>query len=88
MPQNFRTRNCRERSNKPYRDINLIVMDYLISEGYPLAAKRFANEANINQVNGDTEHIQERVEIRNAILEGDIQTAIEKINDLNPDVSD
>lgn len=65
----------------------MIVMDYLVREGFPQAAKRFATEANIQQVPGDTEHIQERVEIRNAILAGDIQTAIEKINDLNPDVS-
>ena len=61
-------------------------MDYLINEGYPDAAKKFAAEANIQQPPGDTETIEERVEIRNAILDGDIQTAIERINDLDPDV--
>lgn len=61
-------------------------MDYLINEGYPEAAKRFAAEANIQQATGDTENIQERVEIRNAILAGNISTAIEKINDLTPQV--
>ena len=65
--------------------INSVIMDYLINEGYPSAAKKFAVEANIAPV-GDTESIQERVEIRNAIHSGDIQTAIEKINDLNPQV--
>lgn len=67
------------------RDINYLVMDYLVTNGYPSAAKRFALEANI-QPKADVESIQERVEIRNAIHSGDIQTAIEKINELNSQV--
>ena len=67
------------------RDINYLVMDYLVTNGYPSAAKRFAVEANI-QPKADVESIQERVEIRNAIHSGDIQTAIEKINELNSQV--
>jgi len=67
------------------RDINFVIMDYLINEGYPSAAKKFALEANI-QPKADVDSIQERVEIRNAIHGGDIQTAIEKINELNPQV--
>lgn len=66
-------------------DINSLVMDYLVTNGYPAAAKRFAVEANI-QPKADIGSIQERVEIRNAIHSGDIQTAIEKINELNPQV--
>lgn len=61
-------------------------MDYLVNEGYPIAAKKFAVEANIPPPSVSAETIQERVEIRNAILGGQIQTAIEKINDLNPQV--
>ena len=61
-------------------------MEYLISEGYPEAAQRFALEANI-QPEPDVDSIQERVEIREAIASGDIQSAIEKINELNPQVS-
>jgi hypothetical protein len=60
-------------------------MDYLVTNGYPAAAKRFAVEANI-QPKADIESIQERVEIRGAIHSGDIQTAIEKINELSPQV--
>ena len=60
-------------------------MDYLISEGYPTAAQNFALEANI-QPRADVESIQERVDIRNSIYGGDIQAAIEKINELNPQV--
>lgn len=61
-------------------------MDYLITNGYPAAAKKFAVEANI-QARTDFEAIQERVEIRTAIHSGDIQAAVEKINELNPQVS-
>ena len=60
-------------------------MDYLTSEGYPLAAQKFAAEANM-QPTPDLDAIQERVEIREAIQSGDIQTAIEKINELAPQV--
>lgn len=60
-------------------------MDYLITEGYPAAARKFAIEANI-QPNTDFESINERVEIRDSIHKGDLQTAIEKINELNPQV--
>ncbi|KAL8678958.1 MAG: hypothetical protein Q9224_001893 [Gallowayella concinna] len=64
-------------------DLNAVIMDYLISEGYPSAASKFASEANI-QPTPAVDSIQERVAIREAIYHGDIQTAIERINDLNP----
>lgn len=68
-------------------DINFVVMDYLISEGYPSAAEKFAKEANI-QLPIEEESIQSRVEIRQAIHSGDIDTAINKVNDLNPQILD
>jgi CTLH/CRA C-terminal to LisH motif domain/LisH len=61
-------------------------MDYLITEGYPSAAKKFAHEANL-QPRADFDLINERVEIRDSIHKGDLQTAIELINELNPEVS-
>ncbi|KAI4172876.1 MAG: hypothetical protein LQ343_003283 [Gyalolechia ehrenbergii] len=64
-------------------DLNSVIMDYLISEGYPSAAQKFASEANIQPTSG-VESIQDRVEIREAIHAGDIQAAIERINELNP----
>lgn len=70
----------------PYiRDLNYVIMDYLIREGYPCTAQKFSVEANI-QPTIELESIQERVEIRNAVYGGDIQSAIEKINELNPQV--
>ncbi|KAA8649938.1 uncharacterized protein ATNIH1004_002617 [Aspergillus tanneri] len=68
-------------------DINDLVMDYLITNGYPAAAKKFAVEANI-QPKMDVDSIQERVAIRTAIHSGNIQAAIEKINELNPQILD
>ena len=68
------------------RDLNSVIMDYLITEGYPSAAQKFALEANI-QLKVDVDSIRERVEIRDAIYAGNIQSAIEKINELDPEVS-
>lgn len=66
-------------------DLNAVIMDYLISEGYPSAAQKFAHEANITPML-EVETVQERVDIREAINKGDIQSAIEQINELNPQV--
>jgi len=68
-------------------DINTVIMDYLIKEGYPDSAQKFAVEANIKQ-RPDEESIRTRVDIRNAIHSGDIQSAIERINELNPEILD
>ncbi|KIX04286.1 uncharacterized protein Z518_05153 [Rhinocladiella mackenziei CBS 650.93] len=62
-------------------------MDYLITEGYPSAAEKFAAEANI-QPKADLSSIQERVQIRDSIHRGDLQMAIELINELNPELLD
>ena len=56
-------------------------MDYLVSEGYPGAAEKFALETNLFQGETfDIQSIRERVEIRNAILSGRIEVAIELLN--------
>lgn len=61
-------------------------MDYLVKAGYPSAAARFAEEANIEMKEDDT-YINERVQIRDSIFRGDMQTAIEDINEIDPQVS-
>ncbi len=60
-------------------------MNYLIIEGYQSAAIKFAQEANISP-SIDLDSINDRIAIRNAIYRGDIQGAIEHINELNPEV--
>jgi hypothetical protein len=62
-------------------DINSVIMDYLVSEGYPGAAEKFALETNLSQ--GETfdfRSIRERVAIRNAILSGHVEMAIQLLN--------
>ena len=68
----------------PHRDIDFLVMDYLISHGYPDTAMEFAKEAGLTLI--EDESIEARVDIRHAIHKGDIDTAINKINDLDPQV--
>lgn len=70
------------------RDINAIVMDYLIQEGYPAAAQKFAVESGLEHPEDETSLTEERVKIRDAIYKGDLQTAIEEINDIDPQVCD
>jgi len=70
-----------------YSDINLVIMDYLVSEGYPGAAEKFAQETNIYQGEAfDLESVKERVQIRNAILSGNIEEAIQLVNSVNAQV--
>ncbi|KAF2103383.1 hypothetical protein NA57DRAFT_52904 [Rhizodiscina lignyota] len=82
-----RSPRCTDLKNLPNRDLNAIIMDYFISEGYPDAARMLAKEANIKPT-ADEHSISERVAIRNAIHCGDIQSAIERINELNPQILD
>ena len=67
-------------------DINWVIMDYLVSEGYPGAAEKFAQETNICSPT-DIDSIRDRVRIRNAIHSGQIEEAIAMINDVDPQVS-
>ncbi|KAL6719130.1 hypothetical protein ACLMJK_003367 [Lecanora helva] len=62
-------------------------MDYLISEGYPSAAQKFAHEANVTPML-DVDSVEERVAIREALHKGNIQDGIEKINELDPQLLD
>ncbi|KAK9446602.1 CTLH/CRA C-terminal to lish motif domain-containing protein [Limtongia smithiae] len=68
-------------------NLNALVMNYLIIEGYQSAATKFAQEANIT-ANVALDSIEDRMKIRAAIHAGDIQDAIERINDLDPELLD
>jgi len=61
-------------------------MDYLVIEGYKSAAEEFSNEANLTPP-VDFESIESRMEIREALQRGDVEDAITRVNDLNPEVS-
>jgi hypothetical protein len=67
-------------------DLNRLVMDYLVIEGYKSAAEEFSQEANVTPP-VDFENIETRMDIREALQRGDVEDAITKVNDLNPEVS-
>lgn len=63
--------------------MNKVIFDYLITQGYPAAAARFAKEAGIPEPQAETalDRIEERKNIKLAILRGEIESAIHQIND-------
>lgn len=68
-----------------FSDINNLILDYLTMEGYPLAAAKFSKEANLSPRQEDPA-IKARQQIRNSIHQGNIQEAIEALNELDPQV--
>lgn len=77
-------------------EINLLVMDYLISEGFKEAAERFKLEANIDNEKAyeiktyceSNDQIDQRIAVRSAIENGNIELAIRLINDYYPELID
>ncbi|KAI8908819.1 CTLH/CRA C-terminal to lish motif domain-containing protein [Powellomyces hirtus] len=69
------------------QDLNKLVMNYLVIEGYKDAAEKFSQESGL-QPGIDLSSIQDRMSIRNAIQAGDIESAIERVNDLDPEILD
>jgi hypothetical protein len=70
----------------PNSDINSLILDYLVMEGYPKAAEKFSKEANLQEQQEDSE-IADRREIQDHIHNGDIEAAIVGLNQLDPEVS-
>jgi len=66
-------------------DINALILDYLTMEGYPEAAANFSKEANL-QPQQDDSSIRQRQQIQNFIHKGEIQDAIDALNELDPEV--
>lgn len=67
-------------------DLNRLVMDYLVIEGYKDAADCFSRESGLKPF-VDSESILNRMIIRGAIQRGDIDDAIGRVNELDPEVS-
>lgn len=76
----------RTRLTVSFSDLNRLIMDYLVIEGYRSAAEEFSQEANLMPP-VDFESIETRMVIREALQRGDVEDAIIRVNDLNPDVS-
>lgn len=63
--------------------MNRLIMNYLVIEGYKEAAENFQDEAGTSP-GIDLPSISDRMATRVAVQQGDIQAAIERVNDLNP----
>ncbi|KAG8984545.1 hypothetical protein FRB90_005246, partial [Tulasnella sp. 427] len=62
-------------------------MDYLVIEGYKSAAEEFSKEAGLNHT-VDLGTIETRMNIREAVQRGDVEQAIELVNDIDPTILD
>eukprot|EP00177_Eucheuma_denticulatum_P005362 GFKZ01009753.1.p2 GENE.GFKZ01009753.1~~GFKZ01009753.1.p2 ORF type:complete len:246 (-),score=51.76 GFKZ01009753.1:2442-3179(-) len=68
-------------------EINKLIMNYLVIEGYKEAAEKFEEECG-TPPGIDLPSISDRMATRVAIQRGDVQAAIERANDLNPLILD
>lgn len=68
-------------------DMNRLIMNYLVYEGYKEAAHKFSVEAGV-ELSGDLVTLDERIIIRDAILSGKILEAINTINSIHPHLLD
>lgn len=71
----------------PRSNVNSLIMNYLVSEGFKEAAEKFCSESGI-QPSLEMDSLNERIQIRNAIQDGNITRAVGLINDLHPELLD
>eukprot|EP00216_Chloropicon_sp_CCMP2111_P005173 CAMPEP_0198247978 /NCGR_PEP_ID=MMETSP1446-20131203/46749_1 /TAXON_ID=1461542 ORGANISM="Unidentified sp, Strain CCMP2111" /NCGR_SAMPLE_ID=MMETSP1446 /ASSEMBLY_ACC=CAM_ASM_001112 /LENGTH=401 /DNA_ID=CAMNT_0043932307 /DNA_START=346 /DNA_END=1548 /DNA_ORIENTATION=- len=74
-------------ANLPIRkeQMNKIVMNYFVTEGYVSAARAFSTECGTSP-SVDLDTISERMLIRESVMRGDLDGAISLVNDLNPEI--
>jgi len=71
----------------PRGDINKLVMEYLVKEGYKDAVVSFREETGIDpQVNVNS--MEDQTNIREAVEAGRIQDAMEMVNNVDPEILD
>lgn len=68
-------------------DMNKLVMNFLVTEGYVEAAEKFQMES-ATEPDIDLGTITDRMAVRKAVQCGNVEDAIEKVNDLNPEILD
>lgn len=69
------------------KDMNRLIMDYLVTEGHVEAARKFQQESE-TPPRMDLSTISERMAVRNAVQQGKVEDAIDRVNDLNPEILD
>mmetsp|Transcript_2937 Transcript_2937/g.6883 ORF Transcript_2937/g.6883 Transcript_2937/m.6883 type:complete len:264 (+) Transcript_2937:123-914(+) len=73
------------KANVSKQDLDRLVMNFLVIEGYKDTAENFAREASLDP-GVDLSAIADRMQIRAAVHSGDVEGAIERVNDLNPEL--
>ncbi|GER31638.1 LisH and RanBPM domains containing protein [Striga asiatica] len=68
-------------------DMNKLVMNFLVTEGYVEAAEKFRLESG-TAPGMDLATITDRMAVKKAVQSGNVEDAIEKVNDLNPEILD
>lgn len=68
-------------------EMNKLVMNYLVTEGYKDAAEKFRIESGI-EPQQSLDCLDNRIRVREAIQAGEIDKAIDMTNTLNPDILD
>lgn len=63
-----------------------MILNYFISEGYESAAENFAQESGLNLGERNIEIIKTKDRIRSSLQNRDIESVIEKLDKLNPDI--
>ncbi|XP_001624093.2 glucose-induced degradation protein 8 homolog [Nematostella vectensis] len=68
-------------------EMNRLIMDYLVTEGYKEAAEKFRIESG-TQPTAPLDSLDDRIKIREAVQKGDLEQAVSMTNKLNPDILD
>ncbi|CAI0407370.1 unnamed protein product [Linum tenue] len=68
-------------------DMNRLVMNFFVTEGYVEAAEKFQRESG-TETGIDLGSIIDRMAVKKAVQCGNVEDAIVKVNDLNPEILD
>lgn len=68
-------------------DMNKLIMNYLVTEGFKEAAEKFQQESGISP-SMELDSLDDRIRIRDAIQSGRIQEATALVNQLHPELLD
>ncbi|XP_042419574.1 protein GID8 homolog [Zingiber officinale] len=68
-------------------DMNKLIMNFLVTEGYVDTAEKFRIESG-TEPGVDLATITDRMTVKQALQSGNVEDAIEKVNDLNPTILD
>ena len=70
----------------PKETMNKIIQNYFVTEGYVDAARQFERESGTSDPTVDLDSIKDRMLIRRAVQKGEVEEAIDRVNDLNPEI--